>query len=414
MMTNFDQIQTSLPPDVQKTLKKLWETLPTPERNTLLNLLNGLPSDTNLLRTLIRLSVTQFRYTFGKKSHVAIIGPANVGKSTLYNQFIQTKQDKAEVSPIPGTTKINQKADAGLFSIVDTPGADAVGPQAKEQQESALNAADEADFVIILFDAVQGIKQTELDLYKRLVDLKKPHIVVLNKVDLVQKDLKKIIEISATNLGIAQDQIIPIAAKDGKNLSQILLGIAATEPEIVAALGQALPVYRWQLAWKTIVSAASVAGVIALAPIPIIDFAPLIITQSTMVLGIARIYNYKINLERAKELVATFGLGFLGRSIFQELSKLGGLPGWLLSAAIAASTTVVMGYAAAKWFESGERLSGETLKKMTESLTKTLLDSLKNLGKPKKKVLQQKIAESLEKSTLAKDIANQNDENTLE
>jgi GTPase len=413
-MMDFAQIQNRLPPDVQKTLKKLWETLPTPERNTLLSLLNGLPSDTNLLRMLIKLSVTQFKYTFGNKSRVAIIGPANVGKSTLYNQFVQAKLDKAIVSPIPGTTKINQKADAGLFSIIDTPGADAVGPQAKEQQEFALSAAEEADFLIILFDAVQGIKQTELDLYKRLVSLKKPHIVVLNKVDLVQRDLKKIIEVSASNLGLTQEQIIPIAAKDGKNLSQILIGIAASEPEIVAALGQALPVYRWQLAWKTIVSAASVAGVIALAPLPILDFAPLIITQSTMVLGIARIYNYQINFQRAKELIATFGLGFLGRTIFQELSKLGGLPGWLLSAAIAASTTVVMGYAASKWFENGEKLSKETLKKMTETLTKTLLDSLKNMGKPKKKVLQEKIAESLESSKIVKDPSGWDDEIILE
>jgi uncharacterized protein (DUF697 family) len=121
------------------------------------------------------------------------------------------------------------------------------------------------------------------------------------------------------------------------------------------------------------------------------------------VVSIARIYNYKITPQRASELVATFGLGFLGRTLFQELSKLGGLPGWLLSAAIAASTTVVMGYAAVRWFEKGQKLSNEALKKLTQGMTSYLLDTLKSLGKrkPGQKGLRERIAQSLESSPLA-------------
>ncbi len=122
-----------------------------------------------------------------------------------------------------------------------------------------------------------------------------------------------------------------------------------------------------------------------------------------MVISIARIYNYKITPQRASELVATFGLGFLGRTLFQELSKLGGFPGWLLSAAIASSTTVVMGYAAVRWFDKGQKLSNEALKKLTQAVTKTLLGNLKSLGKrkPSKKGLQQRVAQSLENLPLA-------------
>jgi uncharacterized protein (DUF697 family) len=140
-----------------------------------------------------------------------------------------------------------------------------------------------------------------------------------------------------------------------------------------------------------------------LVPLPVIDFVPLVVTQSIMVVSIARIYNYKITPRRASELVATFGLGFLGRSIFQELSKLGGLPGWLLSAAIASSTTVVMGYAAVRWFEKGEKLSAEALKKLTQGMTATLLNTLKNIGKrkPSQKGLREQITLALENSPLA-------------
>jgi GTP-binding protein Era len=232
--------------------------------------------------------------------------------------------------------------------------------------------------------------------------LGKPYIVALNKVDMVRADQTGIIRLASSNLGLDPAQVIPISAKDGKNLDQLLISIAMAEPSIVAALGSALPEYRWKLAWRSIISAASISAVIALAPLPVLDFGPLLINQTVMVLGIARVYNYKINLQRAREIVVTFGIGFLGRLVFQELSKFGGIPGWILSSAIAASTTVVMGYAAAEWFDKGQRLSKETLNAMTRKVTSQLVDSLKSLGKrkPSREKLQEVISESLKEITI--------------
>jgi GTP-binding protein Era len=405
-MTLFDDMLAQFPPEVQATVHNIWEALGPNEQASFLSLLIGFPSDTNLVKLLVKLSTAQLRQAFGQKHRVAIVGPTNVGKSTLYNQLVQTKSDQAVVSPLPGTTTENQQADAALFTVIDTPGADAVGSMGVREKELALSAATDADFLILVFDAIQGIKKTEQELFNELSALKKPFVVVLNKIDLVpRKDLQAVISNAALNLGLERDQIVPIAAKDGKNIGKVLLAVAATEPEMVAALGQALPEYRWQLAWQTIVRSASISAAIALAPLPVIDFVPLVVTQSIMVVSIARIYKYKITPQRATELVATFGLGFLGRTLFQELSKFGGLPGWLLSAAIAASTTVVMGYAAVRWFEKGEKLSTEALKKLTQSMTTTLLDSLKSLGKrkPGQKGLRERITQSLENSPLAED-----------
>lgn len=403
-MTLFDDILTQFPADVQVTVRKIWEAMGPNEQAGFLSLLVGFPSDANLVKLLVKMSTAQFRQAFGQKHRIVIVGPTNVGKSTLYNQLVQNKGDQAEVSPLPGTTKENQQADAALFTVVDTPGADAVGKVGEREKDQALSAAEDADFLVLVFDALQGIKKTELELFNELSALNKPFVVVLNKIDLVsRKDLEGVISSAALNLGLLPDQIVPIVAKDGKNLGKVLLAIAATEPEMVAALGGALPEYRWQLAWQTIVRSASISAAIALVPIPIIDFVPLIVTQTVMLVSIARIYSYKITPRRASELVATFGLGFLGRTIFQELSKLGGLPGWLLSAAIASSTTVVMGYAAVRWFEKGEKLSAETLKKLTQGMTSTMLETLKSLGKhqPDPKTLKQRITESLGSSSLA-------------
>jgi len=403
-MTLFDEILTQFPPDVQATVRKIWEALGPNEKASFLSLLVGFPADTNLVKLLVKLSTAQIRQAFGNKHRVVIVGPTNVGKSTLYNQLVQNKSDQAVVSPLPGTTTENQQADAALFTVVDTPGADAVGSAGEREKSLALSAAADADFLILVFDAIQGIKKTEQELFNELSAMKKPFVVVLNKTDLVpRKDLHGVISNAALNLGLEPDQIVPIVAKDGKNLGKILLAVAATEPEMVAALGQALPEYRWQLAWQTIVRSASISAAVALAPLPVIDFVPLVVTQSIMVVSIARIYNYKITPQRASELVATFGLAFLGRTLFQELSKLGGLPGWLLSAAVASSTTVVMGYAAVRWFETGQKLSTEALKKLTQGMTTYLLDTLKSLGKrkPGQKGLRERIIQSLESSPLA-------------
>jgi small GTP-binding protein len=385
-------------------VRKIWEALGPNEKASFLSLLTGFPSDANMVRLLVKLSTAQIRQAFGHKHQVAIVGPTNVGKSTLYNLLVQNKRDLARVGPLPGTTTENQQADAALFTVIDTPGADAVGSVGEQEKDLALSASAEADFLVLVYDAIQGIKKTEQELFNELSALEKPFVVVLNKIDLVpRKDLQGVISNAALNLGLKPDQVVPIVAKDGKNLGKVLLAVAATEPEMVAALGQALPEYRWQLAWQTIVRAASISAAIALAPLPVIDFVPLVVTQTIMVVNIARIYNYKITPRRASELVATFGLGFLGRTLFQELSKLGGLPGWLLSAAIASSTTVVMGYAAVRWFEKGQKISSDALKKLTRGMTTYLLDTLKSLGKrkPGQKGLQQRITQSLENSPLA-------------
>ena len=73
----------------------------------------------------------------------------------------------------------------------------------------------------------------------------------------------------------------------------------------------------------------------------------------------------------------------LGRTLFQQLSKLGGVPGWLLSSAIAASMTAVMGYASMVWFDKGERISQKTLTDMSKKLTTVMVSKLKTALKHK-------------------------------
>ncbi len=396
-LTNFSQYARQ----ARELILDLYDELPEKSRLELKEIAKLLPTtNAERFKQLAEMGGEQLRILTGEKHAVAIVGPTNAGKSTLYNQLIQASEMKAEVSPIPGTTKINQVGDVGIFALVDTPGVDAVGTAGLTERAHALAAAQTADFLLIMFDASQGVRRADLELFTSLKLLNKPYLVVLNKMDLVNKTAASVIEKSAENLGISADAIVPIAAHSGKNIEQVLLGIVQAEPELMAALGAAMPPYRRQLAWNATTRAATTAGLIALTPIPLLDFIPLVGVQSALVLGIARIYGEKITLGRAKELIATFGLGYIGRTLFMELSKLGGPPGWALSAAIAAGTTLVMGYAAARWFESGEKLTRRRMREMTSEVTQILVNRFKGLGRrrPKKQDLQDELEAILEES----------------
>ncbi len=150
-MTLFDEILTQFPTDVQATVRKIWEALGPNEKASFLSLLAGFPSDANLVRQLVKLSTAQIRQAFGHKHRVVIVGPTNVGKSTLYNLLVQNKRDLARVGPLPGTTTENQQADAALFTVVDTPGADAVGSMGEQEKDLALSASAEADFLVLVY-----------------------------------------------------------------------------------------------------------------------------------------------------------------------------------------------------------------------------------------------------------------------
>ena len=397
MATN-DGILKEFPDPARETIGQAWEQLSREQREELQDLLGEVPASLKPLKDILSLVLDQYKPVFGTKRSIAVVGPANVGKSTLYNQLISREEDRAKVGPVPGTTRQNQQGDAGLFTLVDTPGADAVGQVGEREREIAFEAADRADFLVIVFEATQGIKRYQRDLFDDLMALGKPFIVVLNKMDLIpRRDRERVHAAAARNLELEPPQIIETVATRGTNVGRVILAIAKSEPELLAAIGAGLPEYRARLAWQRIVPAASGAGVVGLVPLPFFDLIPLLGIQTGLVLSIARIYGFKITLARAKELIATFGIGLIARTIFQQLSKLGGVPGWILSAAIAASTTVAIGYAAMLWFGRGERPTRESLHNTVADVTDYLKDQLMALGqkKPDRGTLRERITQAL-------------------
>jgi GTP-binding protein Era len=400
-MPEFSDVQKYFTAPTKSLLQRAWQVVPEQQRTEIDSLLQGIPLNKNPLNSLIDLALMHSKTVLGDHKKIAIIGPANVGKSTLFNQFVRAKTDQAEVSPIPGTTRVNKEADAGIFTMIDTPGADAVGAVGQTEREHALAAARHADFLILVFDAMQGVKQNELGLYTELLGLKKPFIIVLNKIDLVEKFKAGVVEKTATNLNVAPEQVIPISALKGEGIGQVTLAIIAADPAMTLALAKAMPEYRRKIAWRSITTASSLSAAIALTPLPVIDFIPLVATQTGMVLTIARIYQYKITAKRARELIGTFGMGMLGRVLFQQLSKFASVPGWILSSAIATSMTLVMGYAAIEWFEKGERISNEKFRQLSRDLSQSLVERMRKVftHKPSRKQLKKVVVDLISEET---------------
>jgi GTP-binding protein Era len=395
----LDEVLEGLPEPVQQQAAERWAALPPAVQDDLGAALDGLPSSLKPLKEILSLVADQYKPVYGNKHRIAVVGPANVGKSTLYNRLVARREDEAEVSPVPGTTRRNQEADAGLFLVVDTPGADAVGAVGQRERQIAFRAAERADFLVIVLDAAHGIKQGDKALVDDLVALDKPYVLVLNKIDLVpKKHREEVIVAAAASLGVAPGRVVDTVATEGTNVGRVVLAVARVEPELLAALARALPEYRSRLAWQRIVSAASGAGVVGLTPLPFADLIPLWGIQTGLVLSLARVYGYRITAGRAKELIATFGIGFLGRTLFYELVKLGGVPGWILGASVAAATTVTLGYGAMIWFAHGEKPTAEALRRIAGQVAAILRDRLLDLGKkkPDKRTLRQRLAESLQ------------------
>ena len=125
-----------------------------------------------------------------KLPKVAIIGRANVGKSTLFNTL--TERKKAIVSNIPGTTRDTLEEQLDLQGVpvvvVDTAGirgsVDAVESEGIARSRRALA---EADVALLVFDAGREFDEADRAVARMVGEYGTPVLTVLNKSDLPEQ-----------------------------------------------------------------------------------------------------------------------------------------------------------------------------------------------------------------------------------
>ena len=118
---------------------------------------------------------------------VAIVGRPNVGKSTFFNRLTETRQ--AIVDEVSGVTRDRHYGKVfwnGFdFSIIDTGGYVTNSDDVFEEEirKQVLLAIEEADVVIFLVDVISGITDLDETVAGILRKIKKPILLVVNKVD---------------------------------------------------------------------------------------------------------------------------------------------------------------------------------------------------------------------------------------
>ncbi len=161
--------------------------------------------------------------TAEKSGTVALVGRPNAGKSTLMNRLLREKV--AIVSDKPQTTRHRLvgilSESRGQMVFYDTPGVHR--PQHRMNRgmvKAAQEALNDADAVCLLVDASQAHGSGDAFMLEWVSRAKTPKVVLLNKVDLVDKPslLPRIARYAEAGF----DQIVPVSALTGDGAERLL------------------------------------------------------------------------------------------------------------------------------------------------------------------------------------------------
>ncbi|MDD2724647.1 MAG: ribosome biogenesis GTPase Der [Methylovulum sp.] len=151
---------------------------------------------------------------------IALVGRPNVGKSTLFNYL--TRSREALVADFPGLTRDRQygRVKHGIRPclVVDTGGIadDAEGIESFSRKQVQV-ALEEADIVLFMVDAREGLSASDKAIAESLRKLAKPIILVTNKVDGLDANLA-----ASDFYSLALGEPSPIAASHGRGVPELL------------------------------------------------------------------------------------------------------------------------------------------------------------------------------------------------
>jgi GTP-binding protein len=146
-------------------------------------------------------SVAETRENDGRPLKLAIVGRPNVGKSSIINSLTQSR--RVIVSPIPGTTRdavdvpfeVETDGVTQKYVLIDTAGVrktrrvnDSIEFFSVKRTEDSIARCD---ISVLVLDAEAGIAEQDKKIADTIVDNRRACIVVVNKWDLVEQDVRK-------------------------------------------------------------------------------------------------------------------------------------------------------------------------------------------------------------------------------
>ncbi len=167
-----------------------------------------------------------------KSGTVAVVGRANAGKSTLINVLVGEKI--AIVSPKPQTTRerILGILTTDDYQVVfeDTPGIYKAKNRLNDfMQRQTEQTAKDVDLILFVLDGHAGVKDEDLETLKRFEKGGIPVLVAFTKIDIMPKErLPEELAKFADNKVVG---VVPVSARRGKNIKNLLSAILQQLPE---------------------------------------------------------------------------------------------------------------------------------------------------------------------------------------
>ena len=165
------------------------------------------------------------------KPVVAVVGRPNVGKSTLVNRIVQSRD--AIVHESRGVTRDRSYHNADWngrdFVIIDTGGIESVKSKdtfAPRIREQAMMAAEEADAIVFVVDGSTGVTDEDEEVAKILRKQDKPVFLVVNKKDNPATENDNLWDFYA--LGVGEPR--PLSATHGYGTGDLLDDVVAALP----------------------------------------------------------------------------------------------------------------------------------------------------------------------------------------
>ena len=190
---------------------------------------------------------------------VAIVGRPNVGKSTLFNRL--TGQKAAIVDPTAGVTRDRHYGKSEWngreFSVIDTGGYVSGSDDVFEEEirKQVQLAIEEADQILFMLDAVEGLTPFDEEVAKLLRRSRKPLFVVVNKVDNAMR-----MSLTGEFYSLGFENIYPVSGINGSGTGELLDDLVAQFTAEESAPEEELP--RFAVVGKPNVGKSSLINIL--------------------------------------------------------------------------------------------------------------------------------------------------------
>jgi uncharacterized protein (DUF697 family) len=292
--------------------------------------------------------------------------PVNVNKLKEIYDEVMGEVDRTITIAILGRNKVG-KAEVGAWFLLDRSSIRDGGiadisicefDTKAELTANAVAAASRADIVLFVVDVSKKDNGKDLAVWQAVRDMKKPYLLVGNKLDLSRDDARVVKQRLADVFGAPMNQIAVVSAMAGTNiLEELLPHIVSQAKDVEIPLARRFPVFRKAVSNRIIVATAAENVVIgALIFLPGADMPVMTANQVKMILKIAVVYGQNIGLERLKELMVVFGSGIALRAAARNLAAFIPILGWAVKGGVAYAGTIALGKVATKYFENDAEL----------------------------------------------------------